>query len=210
MLKSRMNLRLFANLDEILTQNAQAFEGTNTKENYTSLNEKLSGLGYDILINNKKQAEFVPVSRLNDVVSQRDTFKTQAETLNGQIEEMKKSAKGNDALMTQLDSMKTNNDNLLKELEDSKVKFAIVSAAKDAVDPNDITRFINMENVKLNSKGEVTGVEAEVARVKSEKPYLFTNADTKKKKAGADLGGGGKEHVTVNMNEAIRRAAGRG
>jgi molybdopterin converting factor small subunit len=204
----KMNLRYFADFNEILTTNAQAFEGTTLKDSYGALTAKLGELGYDVLINNKKSAEFVPSSRLNDVVSQRDAFKVQVENANKQLEDLKKAAKNDPELTRQLEDMTKNNNALLAELEKSKINYAITVAAKDAVNPADIVAFINMDNVKLNSKGEVTGVEAEVERLRKEKAYLF-NGDPKKRKAGSDLGGG-KGAETFSMNDAIRRAAGRG
>jgi molybdopterin converting factor small subunit len=211
MLKRKIYLQLFANLEDIITQNAQAFEGSNIKDTYGNIAAKLGELGYDVLINNKKQAEFVPASRLSEVVTQRDSFKTQLETANVQLETMKKSATGNDALQKQLQDQIDANSKLLKDIEGMKVQTEIFVAAKDAINAKDLMAFIDMSNIKVNAKGEVIGVEAEINRLKTEKPYLFNNAqqsNNKGKKAGMDNGGGAGAG-DVNMNSIIRRAAGR-
>src|SRR5690606_40406115 len=82
--------------EDIATNHAKDLEGSNLGESYKALSEKLTALGYDVLINNKKQAEFVPAGRLNEVAGQRDQFKGQVEELNKQLQQMKDAAKGNE------------------------------------------------------------------------------------------------------------------
>lgn len=204
----RFNLQLFAEFDKIAEENAQAFEGSTHKENFTALSAKLGELGYDVLINNKKSAEFVPASRLNDVVSQRDGFKTQLETSNQQLEVLKKAAGDNEQLKGEYQKMIDQNNGLLEELKTASIKLQIAIAAKDAINPQDLFMFINMGNIKINSKGEVLGADSEIARLKQEKPYLFNAADGKKKKGGTDPEDDKTKLVTGNMNSMIRRAAG--
>lgn len=204
-----MKLQLFANLDEIITQNTQAFEGSNVKDSFTSISTKLSELGYDILINNKKQSEFVPISRLNEVVGQRDNFKSQFEGLNSTLETMKKGVGDNEVLKKQIEDQQKANETLLKDLDNMKVQTEIITAAKDAINPKDVMAFINMDSIKVSAKGEILGVESEIKRLREEKPYLFGTADTTvRKKLGMDNGGGGGADK-LDMNSMIRRAAGR-
>jgi len=98
----------------------------------------------------------------------------------------------------------------LKELERTKISTEIMLAAKDAINAKDLLVFVDMNNIKTNAKGEVLGVEAEIARIKAEKPYLFANpGDDKKKKGGGDPNGDKSKDVTGGMNAMIRRASGR-
>lgn len=203
-----INLQAFANLDEIITANAQAFEGTTVKDQFSAITSKLGELGIDVLLNDKKKAEYVPSSRLSDVVAQRDNFKTQLENLNNDLESLKKSAGDNGELKTKYESLINQNNALLKELETTKINTEIMLAAKDAINTKDILAFIDMNNIKINTKGEVLGVEAEIARIKAEKPYLFTAGDTKKK-GGADPYGDRGDKNVGGMNAMIRKAAGR-
>ncbi|MCX7924138.1 MAG: phage scaffolding protein [Clostridia bacterium] len=207
-----INLQLFANLDEIITANTQAFEGSNVKDSFSAIQTKLGELGFDVLINDKKKAEFIPSTRLSEVVSQRDGFKTQVETLNTQLEALKKGAGDNEALKGEYQKLIDQNNNLLKEIETTKINTEIMLAAKDAINAKDLLVFIDMNNIKVNAKGEILGVEAEIERVKKEKPYLFTDPKGGKGgKGGSDTGGdkGDKSHGG-GMNAMIRRAAGRG
>jgi hypothetical protein len=202
----RVNLQLFANLDDVITANAAAFEGSSIKDQFSSISTKLGELGYDVLINNKKAAEFVPSGRLNDVVSQRDGFKTQVEGLQIELAKMKDAAKGNDQLQGQLQGLMDQNKKLLDDIEKTKVDTEIMLAAKEAANPKDILLFIDRNNIKVSAKGEILGVDSEIERLKKEKPYLF-NASGKPGKGGTgaeDKGGTGVK----SMNDMIRRAAG--
>lgn len=209
MSKRKFNLQLFATLDEIIEANADKFEGSNVKEQFETLNGKLTELGFDVLINNKQKAEFVPSSRLGEVVSQRDQFKTKVEELNAQLKGMQDKAGDNQALKDQLQQMMDTNTNLLKDLESTRVNTEIMLSAKDAINAKDLLAFIDYNNIKVNAKGEVLGVEAEITRLKTEKPYLFQSGDQGKKKAGTDPSGGKEDFKTGGMNAMIRKAAGR-
>lgn len=205
-----INIQLFSDLDEVIKTNEKAFEGSNIKDQFTAINTKLSELGYDVLINNKKSAEFVPSTRLSEVVGQRDQFKGQVEALNKDLQTLKDAAKGNEALQSQYQGLIDKNNGLLKDLEKANVNMEIVIAAKDAINTKDIFAFINYDNIKLNAKGEVMGVEAEIARIKQEKPYLFTVAGDGKKKGGLDNKDElNKDKNLGGMNAMIRTAAGR-
>lgn len=208
-------LQLFANFEDVVSQNEKAFEGLDFKGQFAGLSTKLSELGYDVLINNKKAAEFVPSSRLSDVVSQRDSFKGQADGLNKQLLAMQASAKGNEALEAQIQTLMDSNANLLKDNEAAKMNAEITSAAKDAINPKDMLMFIDLSNIKINAKGEIIGVEAEIAKLRAERPYLFSadgvNANVgKRRKAGTDPNGDkGSGQNFGDMNSSIRRASGR-
>jgi hypothetical protein len=194
----------------------EVFEGNKEKlgdlagstEGFTKLSAKLNELGYEVLLNHKEKAEFVPTGRLNDVVGQRDTFKTQVQDLNKQMQTMKDAAKGNEELQGNLQKLMDQNQGLLTELENTKVNTELMLAASDAVNPKDVLVFINRENLKVNSKGEVMGIEAEITRIKTEKPYLFKSVE-QKKKGGSDSSGGDGDTGKMNMNFLIRRAAGK-
>lgn len=204
-----MKLQMFATLDEIITTNEKAFEGSSAKEQFTTISSKLNELGYEVLINNKKSAEFVPSARLSEAVAQREQFKGKVEELNSQLETLKKSAGTNEELKKQYQELIDKNTALLGEIEQTKINTQIVLAAKDAVNANDILAFIKMENIKVNAKGEVLGIDSEIERLKKEKPYLFNSGSGKPGKGGTDSGDGSSGNKTGGMNAMIRRAAGR-
>lgn len=196
-----------ANFEEIATTHAEKLTDKDYKSYFNDVNTKLSELGFEVLINEKAKAEFVPVGRLNEVVGQRDTFKTQVGDLNKQLETLKTAAAGNDKLQADIQALINNNTTLMGELEKTKIDTAIMLAAKDAHDPNDVLAFINREKVKLTSKGELVGVEEELARLHTEKPHLFISKTPGK--GGMDHSGSAGGQESLGMNNMIRRAAGR-
>jgi hypothetical protein len=204
-----MEEKNMADFNEVLEGNKDKLgDLAGSTENFTKLSAKLNELGYDVLLNHKEKAEFIPASRLNDVVSQRDTFKTQVQDLNKQLQTLKDGAKGNEELQGKLQGLLDQNQTLLTELENTKINTELMLAAKDAVNPKDVLVFVNKENLKVNSKGEVMGIEAEITRIKTEKPYLF-KTEQQKKKGGSDSSGGDGDSGKLNMNFLIRRAAGK-
>ena len=207
-------LQLFAGFDDVVAANEKAFEGTTMKDSYAAISTKLGELGYDVLINNKSKAEYVPSARLSEVVGQRDTFKTQMTDLNKELEAMKVSAKANPELQAQIQAQLDKNTSLSKEMEGLRVQSEIIAYAKDAINAKDVVAFINMDNIKVNAKGEVMGVEAEIARLKTEKPYLFGEAQQQqdpkqqRRRGGMDINSGGQSQK-LSMNAMIRQASGR-
>lgn len=193
-----------ADIKEILEANAEAFKDTDIETQYSGIAEKLGGLGYDVIINNKEKAEFVPTSRLSEVAKQRDGFKTQVETLNSQLEEMRNNSKDKE-LRKELQELMDNNSRLLQDLEETKVNTAIMLEAKDAIDANDILKFIDRESIKINSKGDVVGAEKAIEKLRETKPYLFGKGNSSAGVEGKHKNDPDKQ----SMNALIRRAAGR-
>lgn len=193
-----------ANFEEILTTRAKDMEGDDYKGAYEKINSKLSALGYEVLINQKDKAEFVPAGRLSEVVAQRETFKTQAETLNAQLLELKNKSSDSET-QTKLQAMIDDNNKLVAQLDEVKKTAEITLEARDAIDPKDIIMFVDMTKVKIDAKGNISGAKDEVDRIRKEKPHLFSKQQVK---GGADHKGG-SEGQTASMNSLIRMAAGR-
>lgn len=196
-----------ANFQDVATSHADAFSGEDYQNYFEKVNTKLTELGYEVLINDKKNAEFVPSGRLHDAVTQRDNFKVQAANLNKQLEDMKKSAGDNAGLQTQIQGLIDNNSKLLADIEKARVETEIIVEARDAIDPRDLIPFINEDSIKVNAKGEVVGVKEEIERLRKAKPHMFKTA-TPGKAGSTDPGepGAGK---SSGMNAMIRKVAGR-
>lgn len=205
------NLQFFATLDDVVTAHADAFgEGDNTRESFDSVSNKLKELGYDVLINHREKAEFVPSSRLNDVVAQRETFKQQAEQAIIELNKLKGQAGLSEDAQKQLNTLITQNENLLTQLKETNIQVEIMSSATDAINPKDVLPFIDMSKVKQDKDGHVvSGVKEELDRLRAEKPYLFRKSQPQGAKGGFD-GSGSNEGSTSqksDMNAAIRKAA---
>lgn len=211
--KELLDLQFFASMDEVITAHADAFgEGDTTKDSFASVSEKLKGLGYDVLINHREKAEFVPATRLSEVVSQRETFKQQAEQAIIELNKLKNQSGISPEAQNQINSLISQNEGLLSQLQEANIHLEIMSSAADAINPKDIIPFIDMSKLKKDKDGNViSGIKEEVDRVRTEKPYLFSkqqnNGGSKGGFDGGDGGQGGSGSQKVDMNAAIRRAA---
>jgi hypothetical protein len=207
-MSKKFNLQLFADFEAILKDNADKFteDGESIKESYSKISAKLGELGFDVLLNNKKQAEFIPSSRLGEVVGQRDMFKGKVEEMTKTLATLQAGAGDNQKLKNDLQTLMNSNTDLLKELETTKINTEIMIAAKDAVSPKDLLLFINTDNIKVSAKGEILGVEGEIERLKKEKPYLFKTEQTNRR--GGSEPGAGSGGEKMSMNSLIRASMG--
>ena len=167
--------------------------------------------GYDVLINHREKAEFVPSSRLNEVVAQRETFKTQAEQAIIELNKLKGQQGMSEEAQNQINTLIGQNETLLEQLKETNIQVEIMSSASDAINPKDVLPFIDMSKIKQDKEGNVVGgVKEEVDRIRAEKPYLFNKQqENPNSKGGFDGSGGngGTGNVKTDMNAAIRRAA---
>ena len=206
------NTQFFASLDDVINANTDAFgEGDTTRDSFTAISDKLKGLGYDVLINHRENAEFIPSSRLSEVVAQRETFKQQAEQAIIELNKLKGEQGISEEAQNQINTLITQNETLLTQLREASMQLEIMSIATDAINPKDVIPFVDMTKIKTDKDGHVTsGAKEEIDRIRTEKPYLFNKQQNGGSKGGFDgqggqggQGGGGK----VDMNAAIRRAA---
>ena len=208
----KFNLQFFASMDDILTEHADAFgEGDNTKESFNNVSAKLKELGYDVLINQREKAEFVPASRLNDVIGQRETFKAQAEQAIIELNKLKSQSGMSEEAQNKLTTLITQNEELLEQLKETNIQVEIMSSANDAINPKDVLPFIDMKKIKQDKDGHVvSGVKEELDRLRTEKPYLFTKKQQQGSKGGFDgsnSNDSNSQGQKADMNAAIRRAA---
>ena len=198
-----------ADFNEIYETNKETIDNVGGSESFQKINETLQNLGYDVFLSDKKKSEFIPSTRLNEVIGQRDNFKGQVSNLSTQLEDLKKQATGNEALQNKIQDLLNNNQNLLSEIEKTRIDSEIMINAIDAINPKDVLIFINRDNIKTNSKGEVMGVEAEIARIKTEKPYLFKQTNNNQSSRGGSDNSNQNNQNILNMNAMIRKASGR-
>ena len=166
--------------------------------------EELAAHGYDILINNKSKSDYVPHSRLQEVIAQRDTFKSSADTLQTQLQALKTNK--SPEVQKEIDELIKTNQDLLLSLEKEKINLSIINEAyaAGAINATDLNAFINKDNLKFLKSGEILGIKEEIARIQKEKPYLFNSSQLKK--AGGDLGGQNNQGQKLDMNAVLRAA----
>ena len=124
------------------------------------------------------------------------------ESLNSQIAErdkdlkiLKKQAGDNEELTNQFKELqskyKQDTENLTKELQQTKLNSAVDSALSKAKVRNSkaAKALLNMDDVKLNDKGEVEGLDDQISSLQKTDGYLF---DQGSKEPYQPQGGGGK------------------
>ena len=165
-----LGLQFFADIAGIMSEHSEALAGhEGFDQNFSSVSETLSGLGYDVLINKKDSAEYIPVERLNATVAQRETFKQQAEAANAQLEALKTKGSLTEAEKAQLDTLISKNEGLLADLKNANIALSVATSAKDAINPQDIITFINVDQLTIDEDGKITkGLDKEIERLKRE------------------------------------------
>lgn len=212
-MKKEINLRLFSDLETIMSGNADAFKDSpDFKTNFDAMSNTLKSLGYDILINNSSASEFVPISRMNDVVAAREQYKNQINILNQTLETMQNEKGLSKQSQAQLNKLIQDNKALNEKVLDMTTNMEIIINASDAINPNDVLAFVDKTKLKQEANGTISGVKEEIARIRSEKPYLFNaqqQQQQERQQSGTDNSqfrnnGGDK----LSMNALIRRSAG--
>lgn len=207
--KLKLSLQFFANVSDIMTEHKDAFpEGNDFEARFGAVQTELQNLGYDLLVNHRQKAEFVPSSRLSEVISQRDSFKTQLDKASKELEGIKSQSGISEEAQKQIDDLISSNTALLENLRDANINLGVVTEFGDAIDANDILHFIDKSKLKIDKDGKITGgLKEEHDRLRNEKPHLFKVAEgAPGKQAGKDPQGG-SGHEKASMNTLIRRAS---
>ena len=205
----KINLQFFASVTDIMTQHPDAFpEGNDFGTRFGDVQTQLQALGYDVLINDKAKADFIPASRFSEVISQRDGYKSQLDQAAKELETLKGMPNIPEEAQRQIDSLIQANQTLIDSLKEANLNLGVVTEFDDAINPADILQFIDKSKLKIDKDGKITsGLTEEHERLKGEKPYLFIAEQTVNKQAGHDTGNGGSGHEKATMNSLIRRAA---
>ena len=117
---------------------------------------------------------FIPKSRFDEVNQQKNTYKTQNDELNTQLEELKKQAKGNEEFTSQIQELQ----NKLAESESKNKEIALDNAIKlDIVKANvkdvDVAAMlVDKSKLELTDDG-VKGLKEQLDSLKELKAYLF-------------------------------------
>ena len=136
----------------------------------------------------EKDGNFIPKSRFQEVIDQKNNYKTQADKLNKQLGDMAKANKGNEELQAQFAELQSK----LTEAEVTNKKISTIAAIREAAltfkakDPEDVLHLINQEGLELDEKGKMKGLKEQFEALQKTKPYLF----------GEDTLAGRKPHPT--------------
>jgi len=145
------------------------------------LAEKIEGIikekGISLLVDNKEKPEFIPKSRFDEVIGSKNELKTQVSELANQLETLKKAAQGNDDFTKQIEDLQNKNGEWEKKYKGALLQSAIKVKAisEKAKDIDDLFRFLDLDSLLIDDKGEVKGLDDQIALLKEKKSYLFDN-----------------------------------
>jgi hypothetical protein len=131
--------------------------------------------GLNFLVDNKQTPAYIPKTRFDEVINQKNQLKTQLTDLTTQLTGLKKSAKGNEDLESKIADLEKNNsewqEKYQKTLLEGEIKLKAIELK--ANDPSDLLRFLDREKLQIGDKGQIFGLEEQIKAVKEAKPYLF-------------------------------------
>jgi len=133
----------------------------------------------NLIVDNKEKPDYIPKTRFDEVIGSKNELKTQVSELTNQLDTLKKSAKGNDELTRAIEELQSKNS----EWESKHTKTLLENAIKmkaiheKARDINDLGKFLDYDNLKLDDNGNVEGLDAQFAELKENKSYLFESGE---------------------------------
>lgn len=129
---------------------------------------------------------YIPKSRLDEVIKERDTFKGTVEERDKQLEELKKSSGDNEALKTQIANMQKDNAEAIKAKDAEIAKIRLENAVEKTLAESKAKNFkavmalLNLEGAELDDDGTVKGLVEQINKLKADEgtSFLF-DASTK-------------------------------
>lgn len=141
------------------------------EELFNQVNEKLG----DNKIAVVSDGAWIPKSKFDEINEQKNTYKGQIDTLNGQIKDFEKSAKGNDELLAQIEKFKGDNEDLNGKIKDitldSAIKLGLVNNKAKYADL--LAGKIDKSKLQLDDKGNVTGLDEQIKTLQEGYKDLF-------------------------------------
>jgi hypothetical protein len=131
--------------------------------------------GVSLIVDNKEKPGYIPKSRFDEVVGSKNELKTQVGELSNQLNLLKESAKGNEALTKQIEELQAKNGEwegkYKSTLLESAIKIkAITEKAKDA---GDLLKFLDISKLEAQEDGNIKGLDEQIIKLKETKAYLF-------------------------------------
>ena len=133
-------------------------------------------------------------SKIDELNKTNESLQSQIAERDKDLKTLKKQAGDNEELTNQFKELqskyKQDTENLTKELQQTKLNSAVDSALSKAKVRNSkaAKALLNMDEVKLNDKGEVEGLDDQISSLQKTDGYLF---DQGNKEPYQPQGGGG-------------------
>ena len=137
-----------------------------------------------ITVVNKEFSDFVPKSRFNSVIEQRDKYKTDYENSLEQLNDLTKSAKDYENLKTEIEKLETTNKQLISDHENAIAKINLDNAVEmtlvkaNAKNTKAVKALMSdfLESATLDGEN-VKGIDDVITKLKETDGYLFKSSD---------------------------------
>jgi predicted ATP-dependent protease len=149
-------------------------------EQYEAVIAAAKEKGVSLLVNEKGKEEWFPKDRYNEILKQKGELESKISQNEKDIEELKKASGTSEELKKTIEKLENENKEWNQKYSDTQMEAAIKLAAlqEQVNDPDDLSKFIDREKVKL-SDGKVIGLDEQMKALKESKPYLFKSEEGK-------------------------------
>ena len=140
----------------------------NAVEVELKIKQALEDAGCKIFIDDGKDNRYVPKNRLDAKIAELAEANTEIESLQAKVKDPSVAEKEVETLKAKIASMEAEAKN--KQLKDAIQLQATQAKARDV---DDLMKFLDMDKIKLDEAGKVTGLEEQIKELQEKKAYLF-------------------------------------
>lgn len=117
------------------------------------------------------------IQKYEGLEAERDALKKASNELSNKIEDLKANNANVEELTKQIEKLKSDNENATKQLNAQKLDFAVTSTIKDfgAKNAKAVKALLNHDDIRFDSKGNLTGLEEQLKSLKESDSYLFAD-----------------------------------
>lgn len=126
-----------------------------------------------------EEEDHIPKSRFETIRQENKEIKDQLEERDGQLENLKKQAKGNEELEQTIKELQEENEQKIEEYENklkqTKLDMAIENKLikEKARNPKAVKALLNEDAISLDDDGELVGLSEQLEKLKKEEDYMF-------------------------------------
>jgi len=181
--------------------------------------EELEALGIDASVATElvqaykdRLKEFVPKTRLDEVISVRDSLQAELAERDAQLDKLSKIDA--DGLKQQIEDLKAENEKtrataekaLMDQRKDTALKLALV----DKVHDYDLTsKALDLDKISVDEEGKISGLDEQLKALQTTKSFLFVPEEQPKPKGKTPADSTGRttsEHTSFGASLAKSRA----
>lgn len=161
--------------------------------------------------------EYIPKSRLDEVINERDTYKGSLAERDKQLEQLKKNSGDSEELKTQIAEMQRINAEQIKAKDAEIAKIKLNNAVEKALaeskakNTKSVMALLDLENAELGEDGAVKGLSEQIKKLQADEgtSFLFDVSEKKQEIKGATPTSTGSNAPTQTSEYASRLAEAR-